>query len=364
MKKILCLIDTLGIGGGAERQMVGLSQFLFEKGYELELVTYHGSKIYPKELLWQSDLKITYLRPNNSKWSKLMAIKRYIKSAGGYDWVIAYKDGPAIIGCLLKLLGGKFKLIVSERNTNQSISRRDRLKFLLYRFANYVVPNSYAQTSFIKENFPSLSRKVVTITNFTDTVHFHPVVSVLNDKKSILTVARVAAQKNVLNYLEAIKLLKQDGYSDRVHFDWYGMIQSGEEEYSKTCFAKRKELAVDDMIDFHPPTKEIVKHYQACDIFCLPSIYEGFPNVVCEAMSCGKPIVCSRVCDNPHIVQEGVNGLLFDPTDVDAIYYSLKQMIEMPKSRLLEWGANGRGIAEILFSKAAFVGKYMELIES
>ena len=115
MKKILCLIDILGIRGGAERQMVGLAQLLHEKGFELDLVTYHGKETYPKELLWCPDLKITYLdTKSNSKISKIMAIKRQVKSVGGYDCIIAYKDGPCIIGCLLKLLGGKFKLIVSE----------------------------------------------------------------------------------------------------------------------------------------------------------------------------------------------------------------------------------------------------------
>lgn len=363
MKKILCLIDILGIGGGAERQIAGLAQFLCEKGYKVDLVTYHNNGNNPENLIWNSDLQVFTLHTEKNKISKLSAVYNHIKSVGGYDLVIAYKDGPCNIACLLKLFGAKFRLIVSERNTNQQVTKKDKLKFLFYRLADYIVPNAHAQEDFIKRNFPALNKKVVTITNFTDTSHFIPSVTTANDKVTILTVARVASQKNILNYLEAINLLKQDGYTDKVHFEWYGNVQPGEEEYGKRCEEKIKKLSIDDMIEFHPATKDIVKRYQACDIFCLPSNYEGFPNVICEAMSCGKPIACSRVCDNPRIVQENVNSLMFDPQDVSSIYTVLKQMIDMPQSKRVEWGASSRTIAESLFSKEAFVQKYIELIK-
>lgn len=361
MKKILCLIDTLGMGG-AERQMIGLALFLKEKGYHVDLVTYYDHDFYA-ELVDRYEIGSVTLHVKDSRWLKLLAVKRHIKQAGGYDWVIAYKNGPAIICSMLKLMGAKFRLIVSERNTNQSLSCSDKMKFWFYRWADYVVSNAYAQEQFIKQNFAALSNKTVTITNFTDTDHFKPIAAPSNDKLVIMTAARVAKQKNILNYLAAIKCLKQKGYADKVHFDWYGDVQTGEEAYGEACRNKRIELGLEDVIEFHPATTNIVKHYQSCDVFCLPSIYEGFPNVVCEAMSCGKPIVCSRVCDNPHIVQDKKNGIFFNPTDVDSIYNGLRQIIEMPKEERLVFGRKSREIAEVLFSKEAFVQKYIKLIE-
>lgn len=360
MQKILCLIDTLGMGG-AERQMIGLSLLLKNKGYDVDLVTYYDHDFYA-DLLRGKGIEHICLKTNNRRLSKIQAVYNCIQR-GGYNWVIAYKDGPALISCLLKLIGCKFRLIVSERNTNQNISGKDRLKFNLYRLAEHIVPNSHSQERFIRNHFPNLSKKIITITNFTDTNYFCPAKENNNDYLNVTTVARIAIQKNLLNYFAAIKLLKDNGYEGRIHFNWYGDVQQGEERYGELCCTRIVELGIGNMIDMHPATSDIVVPYQNCDVFCLPSLYEGFPNVICEAMSCGKPIVCSNVCDNPDIVQCDVNGILFDPKDVSSIYQALKSIIDVTAERRRTWGKNSRKIAESLFSQETFVQKYIKLLE-
>jgi glycosyltransferase involved in cell wall biosynthesis len=161
--------------------------------------------------------------------------------------------------------------------------------------------------------------------------------------------------------MKAIAKIKANGV--KAKFAWYGDVQTGEEEYGDQVFAMQHDLGIEDVFTFYPATTEIVKHYQQCDIFCLPSIYEGFPNVVCEAMSCGKPIACSRVCDNPYIVQENVNGVFFDPNNVDDIAATLTRLINMPADSRMQMGVKSREIGETLFSKSAFVNKYINLID-
>ena len=361
MKKILCLIDALTLGG-AERQMIGLACFLKQKNFQVDLVTYHNQGFY-QDLARKYGVQIITLPVKPNKLSKLLNIANHISKSNGYDWVIAYKDGPCLIGCLLKAFGGRFNLIVSERTTNLFCSFSDRIKFFLYRFANYIVPNSYSQEYFIKSHFPSISQKVVTITNFADVDYFVPLQK-SNDKQIVITTAaRISEAKNIIRYLTAIAQLKVDGITNVV-FKWYGDIQSGEESYAELVQANIKKLNLADIVHFYPATKDIVRCYQEADIFCLPSIFEGFPNVVCEAMSCGKPILCSRVCDHPYIVQENVNGILFDPYDTNDIYSALKRMIELPQSKIEEFSQESRKIAETLFSQETFVMKYIELIES
>lgn len=363
MKKILCLIDSLRMGGGAERQMAGLANFLHARQYLVHLVTYYDQGCYP-ELLNVKGLIRTVLKVRKNKFSKLIAVRKYIADNGGFDWVITYKDGPALISCFLKVFGGNFRLMVSERNTNLSLGNKDKIKFFLYKWADVVVPNSYAQKKFIDEHFGNLSNKTRTITNFTDTDYFIPAGNTSTKKINVLTVGRIAKQKNVLNYLAAIRLIKEECGTEKIHFDWFGNVQPGEEEYANLCLEYYKKFNLESILEFHPATNEILKHYQQCDIFCLPSKYEGFPNVICEAMSCGKPIVCSNICDNPSIVLNNVNGCFFDPLKVESIYCVIKKIVSMPKEDRERWGVASRTIAEKMFSKEAFVQKYIDIIES
>lgn len=206
MKKILCLIDSFSLGG-AERQLIGLALFLKQKGYNVTLMAYHHENFYDS-LLQANNLKYEILNTRTSQWSKVCAVRRFIKQNNGFDWIVAYKNGPCLIACLLKVLGVKSRIIVSERNTTQSLSRRERIKFFLYRFAEYIVPNSYSQASFIIKQSPSLKKKTKAITNFTDTNYFKPIKKDISSPLIILTAGRVAKQKNILNYLEAISLLQ------------------------------------------------------------------------------------------------------------------------------------------------------------
>lgn len=361
MKKILCFIDAFSLGG-AERQLIGLALFLKQKGYDITLVSYHKENFY-EDLLKSNNLQFEILRTEDSQWSKVRSVRRFIKSQGGFDWIIAYKNGPCMIACILKLLGLKAKVIVSERNTTQFLTRRERIKYLLYRFSDYIVPNSFSQAKFISDNAPALKEKIVTITNFTDTERFVPVVNVASQTFKIMTAGRVAKQKNVLRYLEAISLIKNRGFN-QVHFDWYGDVQPGEESYGEQVLSETQRMGLDETISFFPATKDIVGKYQACDVFCLPSIYEGFPNVICEAMSCGKPIVCSNVCDNPLIVEETINGFLFNPDSAEEMAERIIQMYEMPEEQRMEMGRKSREIAERNFSEETFVEQYIKLIES
>lgn len=364
MKKILCLIDTLGMGGGAERQMIGLVQMLRQRGYPTEIVVYYASDDYP-EIERRFGIKPTVLSVSNSPISKMLAVREYIKRAGGFDFVITYKGGACLIGCLLKAIGMKFKLIVSERNVTQEITKRQTLTYWLYRFANYIVPNAYAQGDFLSKHYPALRKKIKVITNFTDTELFRPVQTDNKNKVlSVLTVGRVSPQKNLERFLDALSILKNMGCVN-VHFSWIGNPQNPSDKvYYEGLKIKQNKLGLDDYFAFLPQTFDIVKHYQNCDIFCLPSNYEGFPNVVCEAMSCGKPIACSRVCDNPSIVNEKENGLLFDPSNPQDIAEKLEQMITMSPEERKKWGMRSRELAVERFSRESFVDKYIKLIES
>ena len=147
MKKILCLIDGLG-SGGAQRQIVGLANLLKNIGYDVSIACYHQVYFY-EEWIVSHQIPLIKLHPNPNRLSKYLSI-RNLQKKERFDVIIAYLDGPTVISCLLKCLQGGFKLLVSERNVTQNLCLSEKLKFLVYRFADSIIPNSYSQQDFIQ----------------------------------------------------------------------------------------------------------------------------------------------------------------------------------------------------------------------
>ncbi len=85
----------------------------------------------------------------------------------------------------------------------------------------------------------------------------------------------------------------------------------------------------------------------SADAFVLPSLNEGLPMSVLEAMSWGLPVITSPVGGIPEIVQNGYNGLLVPPTDISALANAMQRLIEDEALRL-QMGANARASVEHL----------------
>ncbi len=351
MRRVLCIIEGLG-SGGAERQLVGLASLLKNRGHDVTVLTYYPDDFY-KHVLDESSVAYEYCSKAQKRITRILVLRKRIKELKP-DVVISYMDTESIVACVIKMSGIKYNLIVSERNTSQNNNWKEWVKFFLYRRATWIVPNSYTQADFIAKYYPVLIPKVKTITNFVDTDFFKPKGEKEDDGgEKILCVGRLTAQKNVLKFLEAIKILKSEGVSFQI--DWVGNKRT---EYAKRCFAAVVEYGIQDVIHFTGETKDVLSEYRNHTVLCLPSIYEGFPNVVCEAMSCGLPIICSNVCDNQRIVTNGENGILFDPNDERLIADALKRFILLSKEEKKKMGLSNRIRALDLFSKEIFVKKY------
>ena len=110
--------------------------------------------------------------------------------------------------------------------------------------------------------------------------------------------------------------------------------------------------------------KLVDKSKSEVDFFVLPSIYEGFPNVLCEAMSCGLPVIAGNVCDNARIMQDGVNGYLFDPYSISDMTDKIGKLLMLEKKDIKVMGDRNREIAVNVFSKEKFTNEYVNLIET
>jgi rhamnosyl/mannosyltransferase len=97
---------------------------------------------------------------------------------------------------------------------------------------------------------------------------------------------------------------------------------------------------------------ELPAYYQACDLFCLPSVTqaEAFGIVQVEAMAAGKPVVNTNLGNGVNFVtQDGVTGLTVPPNNSRALAAALQILLQNPTQRL-QLGANGRARAESEFS--------------
>ncbi len=355
-KRVLCLIDSLA-SGGAQRQLAGLAGLLKAQGCEVRVVVYHDIPFY-KPLLDEQGVEVAYLPEATSKWKRIGAIGRYIE-AYAPDVVIAYLDVPAMIACLCKRRGKHpFRLIVSERNTTQSLSLQERLKFYLYRRADKVVCNSFTQGEFVRGYFPRLAPRVEVITNYLDLERFSPAGREENKSSlcRVVCVGRVAPQKNVLRFIEAVGRLRQ---RHEIRVDWYGNRSEG---YYSSCKAQVKAMGLEPDFVFHDPVSRVEELYRQADIFCLPSIYEGFPNVLCEAMGCGLPVVCSDVCDHSRIVEDGSNGFLFDPWQVGDMEQALERALSLSPAQRDRVVQNARQWVEMNTSPEKFVAQYLQIM--
>ena len=358
MSKIILFTDSLG-AGGAQRQLVGLAVMLHKEGYDVKVCTYHNQDFYKYYLDENGITNVIIPNANNSK-IRILAVRRFFLQEKP-DWVIAYQETPSLVASINKLLGGKYSLIVSERNTTQVIGIKERIRFMFYRFANHIVPNSYAQEKFLCEHYPWMSPKLSTITNFVDTNKFSFVEHKKREIPKIVVAATIFESKNALGLIEAIKIAKERGCKFTV--EWYGKI-AAYQEYIDKCEKLIDEYKLQSFIKLYDKTKEIQKKYAECDFFCLPSFFEGTPNVICEAISCGCPVICSDVCDNSIYVNEGKNGFLFNPKSPESIANAINRMISLDDKQFTEFSIHSRKIAEEKLSEKTFLNKYLKIINN
>ena len=358
MKRVLCLIDSFG-PGGAQRQMVGLASFLKERGYDVITACYYDNRFFVEKLV-SDGIPYVFLRKARGVAFRIWYITRFICRIKP-DVLISYLETPSICACIARLFSNRFRLIVSERNTKQHTGWKERIRFTLFRIADYVVPNAFTQAEYIRNRFPALKNKIVTIPNFVDLQYFTPSVQRRRcEAPEIIVAATIWGSKNTLGFINAIALLKKRGY--RFHISWYGKDYTHLDYYSQ-CQEKINRLGVNDLLELKEKTTNIKEKYQAADYFCLPSFYEGTPNVICEAMACGLPIACSDICDNSRYVEEGINGFLFDPYNASSIADAIEHLLLLDESDYWAFCLNSRSRAESRMSKEVFVQSYIALID-
>jgi glycosyltransferase involved in cell wall biosynthesis len=98
------------------------------------------------------------------------------------------------------------------------------------------------------------------------------------------------------------------------------------------------------------------------DVFVLPSLHEGIPMVLLEALALQRPVVASRVGGIPEVVVHGRTGLLAEPSDASSLAKLIRRMID-DQPMAVGLGRAGRTRVEEAFTARTMAEKTAELYE-
>ncbi len=172
-------------------------------------------------------------------------------------------------------------------------------------------------------------------------------VSGQGEEGTMLYVGRVIPRKDLLTLLRALVIVRRE--LPRVQLRVAGETESSP-AYVETCRQFIAQHALGNTVRFLGSLSraEMVTEYTRCSVLVLSSKQETAPVVVAEAMASARPVIATRVCGVPDMVEDGLSGLLVDYGDVDGMAAALVRILRDRELRV-RMGRNGRVLAEQRF---------------
>ena len=146
------------------------------------------------------------------------------------------------------------------------------------------------------------------------------------DEKIVSYVGKLVPRKGVDTLIEAMGILAERDTPAPL------LVVAGIGELRESMEARAAELGIGARVHFlgKLPHDDVPLAIAAGNVFVLPSLSEGLPTVVCEAMSCGRPVVATAVDGTPEIVRDGETGFLVPPKDPAALAAALARVLDDP----------------------------------
>lgn len=321
-KKILFVISTLNTGG-AQRAFANISMGLPEN-YECDFLLNDTEDIsYP----YKGNLLNLRLKPEKDKtklwyqfkvFLKRVLTLRKLKKSGKYLCCISGLTSANAVNILTKCKGCKtiisIRIFTSKERLRgvKDIISTAAIK-MLYNRADVITTVSESAKLDLIQNYGVKKEKIVTIYNGYDIAKIQQSAQEeLSDKekkwfvgcsKMIVTMGRLTQQKGQRYLIEAMKAIHRELPDVK-------LLILGEGELDKSLRELAVKAGLQDVVTFGGFVKNPYHILSKCDLFVLPSLYEGFPNALVEAMCCGLPVI-STDCDS------GAREILAPETDMN-----------------------------------------------
>jgi glycosyltransferase involved in cell wall biosynthesis len=363
--KVALFIPALN-GGGAEKMMINLVKRFLELGIDCDLVV--GNTNGPYKKLLSSDMNVIDLNVNKGL-NTLPGFVRYIRKAKP-GIILSALETSNLVSLWAKILLKRngLQVYISERNhVSTSAKNATRIKEKLFplflkRFypaADGIITVSNGVADDLKTIIPKEAKKMVTIYN---PVVTKEIINKSNDplefsifknrtKPVIISVGRLVPQKDYCTLIKAFEKVKQKLDAN--------LLILGEGPERKSIESLVVELGLEDAVYMPGFVDNPYKYIKNSSCFVLSSAWEGFGNVLVEAMACGTPVISTNCPSGPsEILEDGKYGALVPVKDYENLADSIINTLKNPiKSNVLMERANS-------FTLEAIADQYLTLLSS
>lgn len=323
--KVAVLVDTwFPFVGGGQINAFEISKRLAKKGIQTEIITRNSGQ---ENIKYPKNLTIVKLGAKSAPENNLARYVYLVRSffyiyKKDYDLIHAHAFLPGITARLLMVAKG-----IPSIFTVHGTSLGTKLNSFLSRLTeNFILTKIlYSSQITVAQDFLSIqniNKKIFYIPNGVDNFYFKHQTVVR--KNQILSVARLHPQKNLINLIKAFKIILGD-------YPNYKLIIAGDGPQKKELIDLIKSLNIQNSINIlgEVSKKQLRSLYSSSKLFALPSIYEGQPLALLEALATKLPVIATKTGDIPFIVKETINGYLIDkPADPEKIASVIKKALK------------------------------------
>ena len=189
-----------------------------------------------------------------------------------------------------------------------------------------------------------------------------PKTSINQSKKNItfLLVARLIKTKGIIEYIEAIKIIKRSHSNAK-----FKII--GQYYFDNPSSISKDEVdswVANELIEYLGYTEAVLDEMEKVDCIVLPSYREGLSRVLLEAGIMSKPIITTNVAGCKEVVKNNHNGLLVPPKDIKSLAQAMEKIIKMSPQERQHMGKLGREKVINEFDESIVIKKYLSIISS
>jgi len=244
---------------------------------------------------------------------------------------------------------------------NKMVRFYEKLDLWMVKKMNHIVSASPAIVEHLK--ISGLDGKASFVPNAVDTEKFAPDKGKrdlrnefnLGDALVVGTVGRLSIEKGHIYLVKAFKEIRSAIPSIKLLIVGKGNLRQDLEN-------EAKKLGIEKDVVFAGPQKDIPSAYGSMDIFVLPSLTEGLPLVLLEAMAMGLPVVATKVGGVPYVI-DGKEGILVPPGNIEELKDAIISMARDANLRRSS-GEEGRRKVLSVFSLEVFYQKYINVYKS